>query len=213
VLEVGSRGPDLSVRGYVTALEPATYVGVDLFPGPGVDVICPAEQLVSTFGRESFDVVVSTEVLEHVRDWRRVVHNLKGVLRSGGVLVATTRSRGFEFHGYPLDFWRYETDDVAAIFADLRVEMLEPDPDDPGVFFRVRRLASFRERDVSAHGLYSVVRRRRALSLTGLDVAGARCLAMGQATTARTLPHPVRRVLRRRIVRLAADWSGGPATR
>ena len=51
VLEVGSRGPDLSVRGYVTTHEPATYVGVDLFAGPGVDVICPAEQLVSRFGQ------------------------------------------------------------------------------------------------------------------------------------------------------------------
>ena len=118
-------------------LQPAQYTGVDLLPGPGVDVVCPAERLLDHFAPESFDVVVSTEVIEHVRDWRRVAHNLKNLLREDGILICTTRSRGFEFHGYPLDFWRFEPEDISEIFGDLEVETIERDIDDPpGVFFQ-----------------------------------------------------------------------------
>ena len=45
----------------------------------------PAERLVDYFGPESFDVVVSTEVVEHVLDWRLVINNMKVVLKRGGL--------------------------------------------------------------------------------------------------------------------------------
>src|SRR6266550_1393493 len=80
VLEVGSRqvqGPGMSLRTIIESLGPKSYTGSDIFPGPGVDEICPAEKLRLRFGADSFDLVVSTETLEHVRDWRAVVANLK----------------------------------------------------------------------------------------------------------------------------------------
>ena len=209
VLEVGSRDSYAEVRNIVMPLQPAQYTGVDLLPGPGVDVVCPAERLLDHFAPESFDVVVSTEVLEHVRDWRRVAHNLKNLLREDGILVCTTRSRGFEFHGYPLDFWRFEPEDISEIFGDLEVETIERDIDDPpGVFFRARRPSGFTERDLDAYSLYSVVRRRRARSLTRFDVAGARGLAAGQAALTRLLPLPARKAIRQ-----AVDQCSGRARR
>jgi SAM-dependent methyltransferase len=203
ILEVGSHDTAGVVRNILTRHEPVDYVGVDVAPGPGVDVVCPAEGLLAEFGPESFDVLVTTEVLEHVRDWRAVVHNLKGVLRDGGVLVATTRSPGFEFHGYPLDFWRYDTDDIRTIFGDLDIETLEEDPDDPGVFFRARRPALLHECDLTDWCLYSIVRRRRTRSFTSLDVGVARCLAAGQRLTARVLPLRARHAIRRTIEHLS----------
>jgi hypothetical protein len=90
------------------------------------------------------------------------------------VLLATTRSRGFEFHSYPLDFWRYKGDDISTIFADLEIEVLEDDREDPpGVFFRARRVSPWEEPDLATYRLYSVVRRHRARSCTPLDVAAA----------------------------------------
>jgi SAM-dependent methyltransferase len=200
VLEVGSCDPDAVVRSIVMPLRPAQYTGVDLFPGPGVDVVCPAERLLGRFAPESFDLVISTEVLEHVRDWRRVVHNLKKVLREDAILIATTRSPGFEFHGYPLDFWRFEPEDVSEIFGDLKIETIERDPDDPpGVFFRAQRPQGLTERDLDDYPLYSVVRRRRARSLTRFDVAGAHGLAAGQAVLTRLLPLRARHAIRRTV--------------
>jgi len=87
-------------------------VGVDIEPGKFVDVVLPAERLVEHFGPESFDVVIATELLEHVQDWRLVVNNMKAVLRRGGYIYITTRSYGFPFHAYPYDFWRYEVEDL-----------------------------------------------------------------------------------------------------
>lgn len=197
VLEVGSCDPEARVRSMVRPLQPARYTGIDMVPGPGVDVVCPAERLLDHFAPGSFDVVISTEVLEHVQDWRSVVHNLKAVLRENAVLIVTTRSPGFEFHGYPLDFWRFEPEDVTDIFGDLEIEAIERDTDDPpGVFFRARRPPRFNERGLNAYALYSVVRRRRALSLTWLDVAGARGLAAAKAAVGRFVPLRIRHAIR-----------------
>ena len=51
-----------------------------------VDVVVPAEELVKYFGAESFDVVIATELLEHVKDWRLVVNNMKQVLKPKGYI-------------------------------------------------------------------------------------------------------------------------------
>ena len=60
VLEVGSCDVNGTIRRIAESLGPA----------------------VERFGTESFGVVVTTEMLEHVRDWRAVIHNLKSVLRT-----------------------------------------------------------------------------------------------------------------------------------
>ncbi len=111
VLEVGSLNINGSIRPFVCALHPNSYIGVDLQSGPGVDEICNATQLVPRFGPSSFDLLISTEVLEHIRDWQKAVSEFKQVLRPGGLLLITTRSRGFPYHGFPDDFWRYERSD------------------------------------------------------------------------------------------------------
>ena len=73
---------------YVDSLGPARYVGVDIRIGPRVDEVVDASDLVQRIGSASFDAVFTTEMLEHVRDWRTVVSNLKRVLRPGGVLLS-----------------------------------------------------------------------------------------------------------------------------
>jgi SAM-dependent methyltransferase len=165
VIEVGARNVNGSLRGFVEGLGPARYVGVDIEEGPGVDEVVNAEDLVDRFGAESFDVVLCTEVLEHVRDWRRVISNLKRLVAPGGLLLITTRSIGFPYHAFPWDFWRYENDDMRAIFSDFTVENVESDPTAPGVFMTARRGAQLEEKDVSGYELYSMVRRGRCREL------------------------------------------------
>lgn len=162
VIEVGSLDVNGSLRPIVEALGPLSYVGVDISSGKGVDQICSAEQLVSRFGLNSFDFVICTEVLEHVRNWRNVVHNLKQILSPNARLLITTRSMGFGLHGYPFDFWRYEISDMQNIFSDLFVESLETDPKYPGVFMLACKPLSFIEKDLGGYNLYSMLSEKRS---------------------------------------------------
>ena len=87
VLEVGSKYVNGSVRPLIERFcTPREYVGVDIEAGKFVDVILPAEKLVEYFGPESFDVVISTELLEHVQNWRLVINNMKSVLKCDGYI-------------------------------------------------------------------------------------------------------------------------------
>ena len=132
VLELGACDVNGTVRPYLESLRPGSYVGVDIMPGSCVDVICDAAHLLNRFQPASFDLVVTTEMLEHVRDWRRVIHNMKRVVKPGGLIVITTRSRGFPLHDHPGDFWRYEPDDMRAIFADCDLLKMERDEAESG---------------------------------------------------------------------------------
>jgi SAM-dependent methyltransferase len=102
-----------------------------------VDLVLNAENLTAHFGLAAFDVVICTEMMEHVENWKSVSDELKNVLAPGGLLIVTTRSEGFPVHGYPSDHWRYTTEDLGAMFGEFRPIYLgdDPDPLSPGVFF------------------------------------------------------------------------------
>ena len=51
--------------------------------GKYVGILLPTEKLVEYFGIETFDVAISTELLEHVKDWRLVINNMKMILKRG----------------------------------------------------------------------------------------------------------------------------------
>jgi SAM-dependent methyltransferase len=170
VIEVGARNVNGSLRKYVEQFDPSSYVGVDIEAGRGVDEVCNAEDLVKRFGRESFDLVICTEVLEHVRNWRVVMANLKQLLTANGVLLITTRSFGFGYHAFPYDFWRYEIADMQAIFSDLVIEDVRSDPGKPGVFMTARRGEQFSENDLADYELYSIIKDVRCVDVTDAEV-------------------------------------------
>src|SRR5688572_4979305 len=158
VIEIGSVDINGSLRPDVEALGPSEYLGIDIAEGPGVDEVCNVYDLVERYGPESFDLAISSEMIEHVHDWRKAISQIKGVMRPNGVLVITTRSIGFPYHDYPFDYWRYELDDMRAIFSDMTLEALEPDTDDPGVLVKARKpLDNVVENDLGEHALYSMV--------------------------------------------------------
>lgn len=164
VLEVGSHDVNGSARSSIGQHDPAQYLGVDLMPGPGVDEVVSVYELEEEFGPNSFDVVLSTEMLEHVEDWRQAVTQMKRVTASGGVLVLTTRSRGFRYHAYPHDYWRFEQEDLRRIFADFDIELLESDSLSPGVFLKATKKKG-PEQSLEDIRLYSIVYRRRVTSI------------------------------------------------
>jgi hypothetical protein len=86
------------------------------------------------------------------------------------VLVLTTRSRPFPYHGFPFDFWRFEIGDMKLIFSDMSVEALEPDRLMPGVFVKARMPRDFHERSLEEIELYSIVNNRHCKRISELDL-------------------------------------------
>ena len=165
VVEIGACNVNGSVQPYLKSFFPKKYIGVDIANGPGVDVVCRVEDLVSHFGKNSFDVVIATELLEHVLDWRSAISNIKQVCKPNGIIVLTTRSEGFPYHGYPLDFWRYSQADIERIFSDCKIDSIEKDPEMPGIFVKIMKPANFSEKDMGGISLYSINAGKRVDSL------------------------------------------------
>lgn len=145
VLEVGSYDVNGSVRPYIESLRPKRYLGVDVELGPSVDRVVDCENLVAEVCADAWQVVISTEMLEHVRDWKTCIHQMFRVTAKGGLLLITTRSPGFPYHPFPEDHWRFTCDDMKQILCALGMEVLtiEDDPQCEGVFALARKPADW----------------------------------------------------------------------
>ena len=93
VLEVGSQDLNGSAREYFKKCE---YTGVDWQPGKGVDVVALAHEL--TYPDNTFDVVVSTECMEHDVHAKLTVSNIIRMLKPGGLCIITAASDNREPH-------------------------------------------------------------------------------------------------------------------
>ena len=80
------------------------YVGVDRRRGEYVDVIGDVQQL--PFRDDLFDVVVCTQVIEHIPHPQTLVNEIHRVLKCGGLLILSTHGV-WPVHAAPNDFWRW----------------------------------------------------------------------------------------------------------
>jgi SAM-dependent methyltransferase len=79
-------------------------IALDLRPGPGVDVV--GDALGLAIASASVDVVLCTEMLEHVTEPQRAIDEIYRVLKPGGTLLLTTRFL-FPIHDAPHDYFRF----------------------------------------------------------------------------------------------------------
>ena len=82
----------------------ATYVGVDVADNAAADLEGTVEDL--PVDDPSFDVVLCTQVLEHVDDPARAVRELRRVTAPGGRVLASTHGVQI-YHPNPQDLWRW----------------------------------------------------------------------------------------------------------
>ena len=92
VLEVGSLDINGSVRPLFVDCD---YMGIDLGEGPGVDQVIN----IIDFPGKFYDVVVSSEMLEHDRDWKFSLLKMFNCLVHGGLLVFTCAGPDRPEHG------------------------------------------------------------------------------------------------------------------
>lgn len=95
---------------------PSAIVGIDLEPGPGVDILIEEAQ-PWPFPEASFDMVLCTQVLEHASDVTFVMEEIHRVLAPGGQLVITVPFLYCE-HGAPKDFRRFSRYETKRLLND-----------------------------------------------------------------------------------------------
>lgn len=157
ILEIGSYDVNGSVRKYFESFGPKCYYGVDITEGPCVDEICDAENVLDRFGPKSFDIVILTEVLEHVTNWQKVISSIKGICKDEGIILITTRSLGFPYHPTPLDVWRFSIENMRYIFSDFDIISLEIDNEYPGVFMKAKKPKDFLEKNLNGYKLHNMI--------------------------------------------------------
>jgi SAM-dependent methyltransferase len=93
VLEVGSLNVNGTVRDFFTD---CFYHGIDLAEGVGVDEVIHVTDLPD--GLE-FDVVISTEALEHDNQWAKSLKKMYDLTRDGGLLIVSCAGPQRPEHG------------------------------------------------------------------------------------------------------------------
>lgn len=83
VVEIGGRDINGGVRDLIDA---DMYTSIDLFDGPGVDVVADATTCAMA---SQVDLVVCCEVLEHAADPELIVKTAMSWLKPGGKLILT----------------------------------------------------------------------------------------------------------------------------
>ena len=101
------------------------YIGVDIHPGPGVDVVGDAHALDALLGRGSIDAAYSLSVLEHLAQPWLFAASLNRALRPGGLTLHVTH-QSWPLHEEPNDFWRYSDEALRVLFGpDFGFEVIE----------------------------------------------------------------------------------------
>jgi SAM-dependent methyltransferase len=89
---------------------------LDVSPAPSVDVVGDARGM--PLADSSMDVVLCTQVLEHIPDPIAVIGEIRRVLKPGGTLLLSVPSI-FPQHGSPGDYWRYMPQGLQWVLRDF----------------------------------------------------------------------------------------------
>jgi SAM-dependent methyltransferase len=94
----------------------ANHYVLDIAPAASVDVVGDASHM--PFSNASMDVVLITQVLEHVAEPIAVIGEIRRVIKPGGTLLLSVPSI-FPQHGSPGDYWRYMPQGLQWILHDF----------------------------------------------------------------------------------------------
>lgn len=94
VLDIGSFDVNGNEKPW---FEGCDFIGLDIGPGKGVDVVCPANEYDAP--DKSFDTIISCECWEHNPFYKESIINSVRMLKSGGYFIFTCATTGRPVHG------------------------------------------------------------------------------------------------------------------
>lgn len=103
------------------------YTGVDLAPGPNVDLVLKSPYRFPVKSH-SVDVIVSGQAFEHIEYFWLSWLEMARMVRPGGLVFLLAPSRGYE-HRHPQDCWRFYPDSYRALARYVDMELLEVNTD------------------------------------------------------------------------------------
>ena len=107
ILEIGS----FNVNGKVRDLfGDSDYTGIDLQPGPDVDIVMNGHDAFIVFGANSFDLILCLDTLEHDIEPYKTILGMQHMVKSGGHMIVSVPTSGFPEHRHPKDYWRFMKD-------------------------------------------------------------------------------------------------------
>lgn len=92
IIEIGSRDINGSIRCHFPA---AIWTGIDLIPGPSVDIVCDACEFSPV---NPVDAVVCCEVFEHCSYWSEILQAAESWLKPGGKILISCAGPGRDEH-------------------------------------------------------------------------------------------------------------------
>lgn len=113
LLDVGSYSVNGSYRDLVKEYN-VEYVGLDIVPGPNVDVVVEDNYCWDSLENESFDYIISGQAFEHIEYPWLTIREIYKKLKWGGVVCITAPNTAPE-HRYPYDCYRYFSDGLSAL--------------------------------------------------------------------------------------------------
>jgi SAM-dependent methyltransferase len=233
VLDVGSGCSEGSLSCRDLFVPPVfDYVGLDIYQGHNVDYVPEDPYSWSELGSESFDVVVSNQVFEHIPFFWITAAEVARVLVPGGLVVVVSPSSGFP-HRYPIDCWRFYPDSWNALCDYVGLELLESYREwpvtwrrvIPGIYWRDAMMVARRPALGSAAEGEEFTRRLGAIAATrpktpgavvapvGADLVGAATQAYERTHTLRPdemLVHPLQVVRQLVWPRVRRAWASSP---
>jgi len=130
VLEVGSRSVASKAK-WKEFIPQVDYTGLDIIEGDNVDVIGDAHCLSDYFDEESFDLIISFAVFEHLAMPWLVAEEISKLLKVDGHLAIETHF-AFSEHELPWHFFQFNCNGLKSLFNEaLGMQVLDYGLDNP----------------------------------------------------------------------------------
>lgn len=107
-LDIGGQNVNGTVH---TLLKVNRWDVLDIYPGPGVTIVADGTTWRKPPEDPGYELVISTETLEHVKNWQGILHTVSDSLIPGGVFLGSWASTGRVPHTSTGDEWTPESDE------------------------------------------------------------------------------------------------------